>query len=177
MRKLNRVLVVLVLILIMREYVTNQVRYTQGIPMARTYWEGRLFASHYIIDFVADPMVDQLDNAGRLFEDNIFSKVPVKMVYSSKTNRMYAQAGVSYQENDDPVDNSSTRTPPKGPDGKYLSDRLGPWALIGQNGARSHGPNGAMHYGAGIQFHDMGMPDGTVAMCFSTAPGVDGETR
>src|SRR5207244_2380040 len=83
-----------------------------GIPMARTFYNTTPGSHDYVIDFTSDPVVDELLREGRLFEDGIFSKVLVKMVYSSKTNRVYAQAGVSYQEDDDPVDNSSTRTPP-----------------------------------------------------------------
>jgi len=151
--------------------------YTLGIPTAKTYFDDREGSKEFVIDLVDDPTVEELWKTHRLFEDNIFSKVSVLMVFDSKTRRWWSQAGVSFQEYDDPVDDSATRTPPRGSDGRYVRDYLLPWTLIIQRGSRDFGPNGPMHYGAGTQYHSMGQRDGTIAKCDSTAPGYDSETR
>lgn len=133
-------------------------------------------SKEFVVDFTNDPEVHRLYREKRLFEDNVFSRTLVNLVYSSVTHRYHGRS-VSFTERDDPVDISMTRTPEISPDGKYLTEGLPPWALIGQSGARSWSRSGASHYGAAIQFSAMGLKDGTVAMCLSTAPGIDSETR
>ncbi len=147
-----------------------------GLSPIIPYWDKTPGSKDFVLDFTNDPVVAELDRAGRLFEDNIFNKIVVNLVYASQTGRLYGRS-IAFSERADPVDQSMTRTPEITTSGKYERPGLLPWALIGQNGARSQGPNGAMHYGAGIQYHAIGMNDGTVAMCLSTAPGVDSETR
>ncbi|OGI63321.1 hypothetical protein A2818_01240 [Candidatus Nomurabacteria bacterium RIFCSPHIGHO2_01_FULL_40_12] len=133
-------------------------------------------SKEFVIDFTEDPEVQRLYRERRLFEDNVFSKTLVNFVYSSVTHRYHGRS-VSFIEYDDPVDISMTRTPEIGPDGRYLRDHLPPWTLGGHVGFRAWSPDGARHYGAAMQFSTMGLKDGTVAMCLSTAPGVEGETR
>lgn len=145
----------------------------QGLP-GRTFTQPG--TNNYIIDFTEDPRVKELWDKGILFDDGALVKNPVNLVWDSRTHRIYAPSA-SFTELRDPVDESKARTPETGPDGKYLTPCQAPWTLIGQNGARSWGRNGPMHYGAGTQYFALGNCDGTIVMCQSVASGKNEPTR
>src|SRR3989344_852056 len=118
-------------------FVTNsafgQTATTSPIRLYRDLAPG---SQDFVIDFAADPVIEKLYQAGLLFDDNILSRVDIRAVYSSKTNRLHSQS-FSCVGLRDPCDLSVTRTPEIDPVTKLPERTLRPWALIGVMGGRN----------------------------------------